>query len=208
MTYTIQLNQLKIVEWALSLKAAVLLSKMTSLSSWAKPITKNGEVYFVLYRHKMIQELPILGSTEATISKYIKELEDKDLIEAINKNLEPAYRLTEKGKEWISDKKEAKENQNSKKNEKFTFDLIKNTAYDQLTQEYLSYLSTACKTYARDNSIPEDEYHTFVDYYTAKGSRYKNWGKAFKCWCNKYKKDNAKKPKDDYFSINGQSLYY
>lgn len=200
MTYAVHLNQVKIIEWNLSFKAAALLSQMSVLSSWAKPVSKNGEVYYILYRKKILKELPTLGRSVATISKYIKELEDKGLIESINKNIDPAYRLSEKGKEWVSSTNEVKKNENSQKDEEFTFDLKKKSSYDQLSEEYLFYLSVCCKNYAKEVNIPEDEYESFIDYYAARGTLYKNWGKAFKSWCHKYKKDNPKNSKDDYFS--------
>lgn len=110
MTYNIAINQLKMMEWDLSFKACAILHKMVDLSSWADAIHVEKKTYYVLYRNKMLEELPCLGAALSTVSKYIQELEQKKIIESINKSTVPAYRLTAKGREWISDSKNENSN--------------------------------------------------------------------------------------------------
>lgn len=208
------------VEWKLSFKAGALMSQMANLSSWATPITSESGVYYTLYRQKIKEELPVLGLNNETISKYIQELETKNLIESINKNTIPSYRLSAKGKEWVSSTlksnggekcdKEESEISPVKKEEKvtaFTFTLSRNKSFDNLPQEYKEKLKMACHTYAGEEGIPTVEYETFADWHSAKGSEFKNWGSAFKNWCKKYTKYTKTNEVDPYFSNNGKGLW-
>ncbi|MFW9627663.1 MAG: hypothetical protein ACMV1K_13135 [Sulfurospirillum sp.] len=220
MTFSIYLNQPKMLEWDLSFKAGILLSKMAELSSWATPITIENEVYYMLFRKKIQSELPLLGKNFSSISKTISELESKSLIESIQKNSTPAYRLSAKGKQWLTASINANDGESSNDNNseispekkaKFTFDLKMKRGYSLLSQEYKENLEYVCQEYAKNSNIPADEFGAFVDWHSAKGTLHQDWSKAFKYWCTMYKKRNrtngGELSKDDYFSNNGKGLY-
>jgi len=214
------------MEWNLTFKACALFAKMVDLATWATAVTTDdGEVYYILYRTKMHEELPCLGSSVTTISKYIKELEDKKLIESIQKKTRPAYRLTAKGKEWVSEKTNTNvgENKKSKKKEispekekedgKFTFNLKKKSEYINLSTLYKENLRLACQVYAEKEKIDLEEVGYFIDWHSSKGTLFKDWGAGFKSWCRKHKEFRGRSnsnggdfKKSDYFSNNGQGL--
>ncbi len=218
MTYSIYINQKKAMEWDLSLKAAVLLSQMSILHSWAKPVVYDDETYFMLFRAKIAKELPILGKSKATISSYIRELEDKELIESIDKNSTPAYRLTSKGNEWTSDSTNTDEGENQKEEEiapekekkrkRPYFSLSKPTIYEDLSEEYKKNLVEACKIRAEKEGLDLSEVGEFVNWHASKGTLFKDWSRGFVTWCKKHEdfKNRAYPQINNTKSINKNNL--
>jgi len=192
MTYNIAINQVKAIEWDLSLRACCGMSKFVDLSTWATPVIVESKVYYILYRSKLLEEIPIVGKSLSVASKIIKELEEKEIIESINKSTTPAYRLTDKGLEWVSDTKKEKtkgaEKKDSSKKEKFTFRLKRELEFDDLSREYTDFLKAGCEIYAKENGISQIEYTDFVNQKKSVGKAHKDWASAFKTWCSNAKK--------------------
>lgn len=209
MTYSLYVNQPKAIEWGLSVKASLLMSKMADLSSWAVPVVlkeAKEEIYYLLYRAKIEEELPLLG-TLRTITRILAELEDKEIIESILKNSTPAYRLTAKGKTWLSDSKKANGGENEKERKKGYFELSYKTQYTKLKDKYKDDLKLSCEQHAKQNKIPVEQFEDFIVNAQAKGVPYKDWGKGFIHWCNNWKKWNVKKTNiGDFYSNNGKGL--
>ena len=210
MTYNIAINQVMMMKWDLSFKACAILHKMVDLSSWADAIHVDKKTYYVLYRNKMLDELPCIGTSLSTVSKYIQELEQKKIIESVNKSTVPAYRLTTKGRQWISDTKNEKTNDGENKDEivkpkKFTFRLTKDTEYPNLTLEYQENLKKGALVYAAAKAIPEIEYENFLNFKKSGGKKHKDWASAFKTWCSNYHKWNKE---DQNKNSNGGENYF
>jgi len=191
MTYNININQIKAIEWGLSIKAAMCLSKFMDLSSWATPVIIDNKTYYILYRSKLIEELPLLGKSLPTASRAIKELEDKEIIESVHKNTEPAYRVTKKGLEWLSNtsaKGQELKKSNDEENDKFTFRLKRELEYDDLSDEYKNFLKLGAIKYAKEQGLNENEFENFVNHKKSVGKSHKDWASAFKTWCSNAKK--------------------
>ena len=69
-------------------------------------------------------------------------------------------------------KKPAKTKKNS-----FAFSLSKNTAYENLSDEYRRHLKAYAIT--KDQGI---EFEAFIDHHSAKGSKFKDWSRAYNTW--------------------------
>ena len=80
---------------------------------------------------------------------------------------------------------------NKKNNTKkdFSFSLSKSSQYENLSEEYKELLAgyATCK----DGAYSLDE---FLDYHIAKGSKFKDWSRAYNTWINNAKKYNNYEP--------------
>jgi len=184
-TYNININQIKAIEWKLSIKAALTMSKLSDLSSWAEAVFLDGKTYHILYRSKLLEELPILGKSLPTVSKALTELEEKEIIESIHKNTAPAYRLTDKGREWVSDTSKPK---NGEKSKKFSFRLKRDLEYDDLDAQYKENLKNGAMKYIEESNAKRSTFDDFINHRKSKGIAYKNWASAFKMWVANSKK--------------------
>jgi len=192
--YSLTLNQVKMVEWDLSVKAGLLMCVMTTLSSWATPVVQGSEVYYILYRDKIIVDIPLIGKSRTTISKFLKELKEKDLIEVVNENFTPAYRLTSKGREWLSDRKNSNSGEISPvKKTKKELSLSSEMALEDVGEEYQKLLHLKCYEYCKENNIRYEEMLAFASWHIAKGTLYKNWYRAFIVWCSRDRKSKIRK---------------
>jgi len=215
MTYNININQLKAQEWDLSLKACFGMCKMADLSSWANPVVVDKKVYYVLYRNKLLQEIPLVGKSLTTASRIITELENKGIIESINKATTPAYRLTDKGKEWLSDtackiSNDCENNPLEKSDEEkvtFTFRLKTEMEYEDLSDDYKHYLHDGCMVYLKKEGLSSSNYDDFINKYKSTGKKYKDWRAAFKTWCANAIRYGAKVTKTQKNSSNGGESY-
>ncbi len=105
MKFNISINQIKAIEWGLTPSEAMLFGIFTELSSWGKCFKVDGEDYYLLKTAILPRELPLISSTEDTFAKIIKKLINKELLErkyAKSGKHSSIYRLTEKGKSWVS----------------------------------------------------------------------------------------------------------
>lgn len=194
MTYSLNLNQTKMVEWGLSIKAGILMCKMVTLSSWATGVKVDEDIYYVLYRSKIKEELPILGNSVTTVTKYLAELIDKDLIDRVNENSEPAYKLTCKGKEWLSTTPKANDAEISpEKKQKDPLSLGVEMKIEDVDDEYKEKLHLKCYEYCQENGIKVSELKAFANWHMAKGTKYINWYRAFITWCSRDTKNKKTK---------------
>jgi len=203
MTFGMYTNLQKVNEWKLQLRTIHVMGIFADLESWATPHKSNDvnddNIYYLLYREKILAELPFLGSV-STISRSIKELEDKGIVKCINKNTTPAYCLTEKGLSWKR-KPEIKKNANDseskspklivpKDKKSHKFQLTKKTALVDLPDGYIERdLYTACLEVAQRQGIVNGklEYEKFIEHNSMIGGTWVNWLSAFSSWCRKHK---------------------
>jgi len=194
-------NYQKVNEWKLKLRTIHVMHVFANLENWATPCKSDNiddkNMYYLLYREKILSELPFLGSI-STISRCIKELEEKDIIKSINKNTAPAYCLTAKGLEWKNKMKSEKmpnvgEMVGSKSKQKnkierkiHPFSLSKKCMLDECSNEYLEQLQNAAYKKCDEKKIPHVEYNRFVKYYLKVDRQYRNWLLAFSDWCENY----------------------
>lgn len=206
MTYNLTLNQVKMIEWGLSIKAGLLMCKMVTLSSWATGVMVEGDIYYVLYRSKIKEEIPILGNSASTISKYLNELLDKALIDRVNENAEPAYKLTAKGKEWISDTQETNDAEISPvKRQRDSLSLGVEVRLEDVSDEYKKELNIRCYEYCKANKIKDSELSIFANWHLSKGTTCTNWYRAFIMWCKRGEKNqkNIKKENNTRGDLSG-----
>ena len=100
MRYTMSINAVKCQEWGLNINQGALFDLINQASSWANSIVINGEVYYWVSRHMIIEEIPIAYSKTDTVYRAFKDLVNKGLIEHIKQGQKDLIRLTEKGKQW------------------------------------------------------------------------------------------------------------
>ncbi|EJG0961403.1 hypothetical protein C4G95_RS20570 [Vibrio parahaemolyticus] len=102
MRFTLFINQVKTIEWNLTVQQSILFSYLHDLPTWAQCDMFDGKAFWWSGRDKIISELPILTSKPDTIKKYMQALEDKGLIERHTYKNRAYVRVTERGKEWNS----------------------------------------------------------------------------------------------------------
>jgi len=102
MRYNININQSKAVEWELSHSEALTFDIFVSLSTWAKPITIEWEVYYYCSAGLLIKELPLISKSRWTFLWIIKKLKEKELIDWVPYKNKSYYRLSNKWKEWCN----------------------------------------------------------------------------------------------------------
>ncbi len=100
MRYTTHINNSKCLEWGLNANQGALFDLLNQASSWAKPLTIDGEVFFWVARQKVIEELPLFYAKEDTVYRHFLALTQKELIEYKKIGEKDLIRLTEKGKTW------------------------------------------------------------------------------------------------------------
>ncbi len=200
MTYHINMNIVKMTEWSITYNEGSVLYKIIELPKWANKINVDGDEYYLLYRNKLLEEIPPLGTTR-TISRIYKNLESKGLIKSVLKNTTPAYRVTEKGLEWMETKPKYIHSKEEKSRPTFRLEVL--TEYDDLEEKYIEFLEHGAKDYCKTHRYPTNIYDDFVNFNKANGNSYKNWASAFKSWCSKAKKLKKKNTGNS----NGFNLY-
>lgn len=100
MRFTISIDQLHSQEWGLNANQSALFSIIFDLSSWAKPITIENEVYYFASRNMIIKEIPLFYSKSDTVYRAFLLLEEKDLIKFFKLGNKDLVKITEKGKYW------------------------------------------------------------------------------------------------------------
>lgn len=91
-------------DWGLSLPEAYLFAWMYRVPAWAKNVTIEGVVYFFAAKSKAVEDLPLLTKKIDTMYRYYKSLQEKGLIDVIKIADKDYIKLTEKGKEWQSER--------------------------------------------------------------------------------------------------------
>lgn len=219
MTYFLNINAQKMIEWGLSFNESAVMCIFADLESWATKYrsaeTNDGDFYYLLYQSKLLSELPMLGSVR-TVSRAVSKLESLGLIKSINKHSTPAYALTEKGIAWkkVVPHVSAMEQPNGgesapgeepakKERKKHAYALRNKTRAEDLGREYLTNLHAACIKMANDKAIPnpQERYEEFLEHHSKHGNKFSNWLSAFGTWLRNHNKFN--KPKGGEFAPDG-----
>lgn len=101
MKYTIHINQPRAIELGITnINQAIVLDLITGLSSWAAPVTIDGEIYYWGCRHRIAEELPLLSMKPDTVYRHLKALVKLGLVEYKKSGKRDCLRLSEKGKSY------------------------------------------------------------------------------------------------------------
>lgn len=100
MQFTVTINQVKALEWGLNSQQALLFAFVYGCPSWAKAMTTEQGVFFVLSKAKIIEELPLLTDKPDTAYRMLKALQDVGLIELSSTSNVTLFRLTDKAAQW------------------------------------------------------------------------------------------------------------
>lgn len=101
MRYTSTINNVKCVEWKLTLSQAFLLDILIISDLWAKRETVDDVDYRWVSRNKILDEIPHAYKTADTVYRSLKDLSDKGIIDYQKLGKKDLIRFTEKGKEWV-----------------------------------------------------------------------------------------------------------
>ncbi len=101
MRYTSTINNLKCVEWGLTLSQAFLLDILIISDLWAKRETVDGVDYRWVSRNKVLDEIPHAYKTADTVYRSLKDLADKGIIDYKKLGKKDLIKFTDKGKEWV-----------------------------------------------------------------------------------------------------------
>lgn len=104
MKYNIHIDQVRSIEWGLNLHEAAAFSFCYSVPSWATAITLDGEIWYHASRNKAIEEYPILTLIPDTMYRHYRKLAATDLIAYRKHGKMDLIQITEKGREWNSEK--------------------------------------------------------------------------------------------------------
>jgi len=100
MQYSIQINQVKAVEWKLTPAQAALLSFLWELEAWGEDVVQNEQAYKWISKEKVLKELPLYFSKPDTVHRNLIELQKKGLIVRNSTSRKSLVKLTSKGREW------------------------------------------------------------------------------------------------------------
>ena len=101
MKYSSTINNIKCLEWDLTLSQAFLLDLLTYAPHWAQTEKLNGVDYYWVSRNKVLDEIPNAFKTADTVYRALKELHQKGVIEHQKLGRKDMVRFTEKGLEWV-----------------------------------------------------------------------------------------------------------
>lgn len=100
MRYYITIDNVRSIEWGLSLQESYLFSWMFSLPSWAKSSIIDDGIFYFASKVKACEELPMLSNKIDTMYRYYSSLEKKGLIVIKKIDNKDFIMLTEKAKQW------------------------------------------------------------------------------------------------------------
>jgi DNA-binding PadR family transcriptional regulator len=131
MKYTILIDQVKSLEWELSLSEAAMFAFVYNLSSWAEPIYVNGQTWYFGSRNKAVEEVPIVTDKPDTVYRLYKSLQAKGLIEWQKFGEKDCIRLTDIGRQWntVSETTDGKKSEPTRK--KIRVKTEKNPTYNR-----------------------------------------------------------------------------
>ena len=104
MKYNLYINQAAAIELGITnINQALLFDLLTTASTWATPEMVNDEVYYWVARQVMVTEMPLLGLKPDTVYRHLKALAELGVIDYTKKGKKDLIRLTDKGKNYLSD---------------------------------------------------------------------------------------------------------
>lgn len=175
MQYTVMINQSKACEWGLNAQQAMLFAFVYGVPSWAKPVTKGGEVFYALSKAKIVEELPLLTDKPDTAYRLLRALQDKGLVELSSTNQITLVRLTDAGKTW-NQKSDGSEKYPSEVGEKSVLGRknIRSGSEESPTNHVTSNQVTNHDTSNHNNPAPSDDVAELFDFWkTQMGKTYK-----------------------------------
>lgn len=101
MRYTSTINNMKCIEWNLTLSQAFLLDILIISDLWAKRETIDDVDYRWVSRNKILDEIPHAYKTADTVYRSLKDLAEKGIIDYQKLGKKDLIRFTDKGKEWV-----------------------------------------------------------------------------------------------------------
>ncbi len=101
MKYSSTINNIKCLEWDLTLSQAFLLDLLTYAPHWAQTEKLDGVDYYWVSRNKVLDEIPNAFKTADTVYRALKELHQKGVIQHQKLGRKDMVRFTEKGLEWV-----------------------------------------------------------------------------------------------------------
>lgn len=100
MQYSVNINQLKAVEWELNGAQAALMAFVYDLESWGDDMVSDNQAYKWISKQKVIDELPLFFTKPNTVQINLLALEKKGLVKRNSTNQRSLVKITQKGKEW------------------------------------------------------------------------------------------------------------
>lgn len=102
MQYTLTINQPKAIAWGLNAQQALLFAFVYGCPSWARPMERDGQVFYALSKQKIVEELPLLTDKPDTAYRMLRALHAAELIEQVDSESADVYalRITDKGRHW------------------------------------------------------------------------------------------------------------
>lgn len=101
MRYTSTINNLKCIEWDLTLSHAFLVDLLVYAPHWAEQVNIKGTAYYWVSRNKVLDEIPHAFKTADSVYRALKVLAEKDIIDYRKSGKKDVVRLTNKGKGWV-----------------------------------------------------------------------------------------------------------
>lgn len=101
MRYTSTINNLKCIEWELTLSQAFLMDILIISEMWAKRETIDGIDYRWVSRGKVLEEIPHAYKTADRVYRALKDLSEKGVIDYKKLGKKDLIRITDKGKQWV-----------------------------------------------------------------------------------------------------------
>lgn len=156
MKYTSTINNVKCVEWDLTLSQAFLVKLLVFAAAWAKRETVDGIDYYWVSRNKVIEEIPNAFRTADSVYRALKALNDKGIIEYRKLGKKDIFRITNKGKEWIFTGAElGKKSELGKNSEKNPSKLGKKSEFN--SEKNPTYKDTNTNKDTNDNDIGSEQ---------------------------------------------------
>jgi len=100
MRYSITIDNVKSMEWGLTLQEAYLFSWIYTLPSWAENCYIDGKLFYFASKTKACEELSILTDKIDTMYRHYSALERKELIVIKKVDNKDYVLLTDKAKTW------------------------------------------------------------------------------------------------------------
>lgn len=167
MRFTSLINNVRAVEWELTINEAYLFAWFYELPAWADKVVIEGKDYYFASRYKAIEELPLLTDKPDTMYRYYKALEDKGLVVFKKVDGKDYLQLTETAKKW--NESEGSENFPKKLGKKSGKQPEKNPTYKSISKDKITSDTIPAEPVA---DKPMTLYQKFIDVYWEWGKRY------------------------------------
>ena len=100
MRYNLYINQVKALEWKLTLSESIMFGYIAESIGWKKKFMLSGVLYYWMAKTKVIKDIPLLTDKPDTVYSIYKSLHKKGLIVYKNYKKKDLIALTPKGISW------------------------------------------------------------------------------------------------------------